>query len=836
VNVSLQIDASAGPAASNVNVGVSFNWGGTISDTILALTNFPAFLAKKAIERALSTALAPFLRNKLRSKFSGLLSYRFDRGQDLAGPGGPAQISGIFPARFGGSRDPHAAGYVDILIVADGFAAGDFANFDDFATFVATYLTGTPERPFAQFLTGVRIWKLTLIAANPVDPLQRCLVPVNGPDRETFNFSNLARIAEIGLTAREFLGRDPIVVFASQISDADRMNAGVALDADLRENTQGPFVLLNVAGVSAQDAASRQSARQTAMNTLIHELGHTPLGRYLSDEYAANRMPPRIYHGLEPHPRNVSLNPFSGWAKWQPWSDGLVGFLPQALADESAYEFDRAIFRFAPACRMRTSGGGDFCNVCVEELTLGLLAHGHQTIGSGGVSGMVDLRLEYLSPFIQTVPLHVEGGRVAQAAVFAPGGGDHTNTRLRLTLVGSSVPASWLVSWTVTGVGGFGTTAQLTGSVVEIGVVQGSTIRLEVRHDLGTHILGSSQPPPVTSIDIMFDQARVIAAADLQPPANLQQSVALGAVLGPIIDPASGDVHLPAPLWLQAQIGGVQGYSVPTSIRFHVQGPGNVALTFDSLSGASGETRRWLLDRVPPARRYVWSAQTVWHSLRSALVQAPRAAGGDCFEIGSLPFTDKPTSPVDPFALEVLETATIPPSPSGLQASSWSPNDRKIKFQFEFKPVDVAYDGQNLSETGLLDRDRSNLNSVAITGSIALINLFPRRGHDSDFFKWRVRAVDDRQRAGNWVEGRQFAIYLVAQRPTTVANLVNLIDQLDRAVFAAGGGPLDIPRVFFIPQAPIGDKEMDFSGLDRLLIRDRPGPGDGPRDPSGNIG
>jgi hypothetical protein len=64
----------------------------------------------------------------------------------------------------------------------------------------------------------------------------------------------------------------------------------------------------------------------------------------------------------------------------------------------------------------------------------------------------------------------------------------------------------------------------------------------------------------------------------------------------------------------------------------------------------------------------------------------------------------------------------------------------------------------------------------------------------------------------NWAEGRQFAIYLPAQRPVTVASLAQQIDNLNRAVFDPRG-PIDIPRIYFVTQFPPGEKETDFSAL-----------------------
>src|SRR6185295_10236259 len=221
-------------------VGVQFSWGSTISNIALALLDPPAAVAKAVIEDAIEHVLSGVLAARLREQISAVGSYRFDRTRDLqvAAPGAQP-ITGVFGNAYQGGVSPQQRGYCDVLVVADGFSAANIASFDALATAIATYFSGTSstplEKPFLQLASGIRIWKMSLVAANPADIAERVVVPVQTADRITMNFANLARIAEIGLTARGFFGRDPIVVFASMITALDRQNAGIASSDNLRE-------------------------------------------------------------------------------------------------------------------------------------------------------------------------------------------------------------------------------------------------------------------------------------------------------------------------------------------------------------------------------------------------------------------------------------------------------------------------------------------------------------------------------------------------------------------------------------------------------------------------
>src|SRR4029453_8202558 len=100
--------------------------------------------------------------------------------------------------------------------------------------------------------------------------------------------------------------------------------------------------------------------------------------------------------------------------------------------------------------------------------------------------------------------------------------------------------------------------------------------------------------------------------------------------------------------------------------------------------------------------------------LNGTWVQAPRGATGVAFEIRPVPIAIRPGPPVSPFALGLDETATFPSLPVGLRASSWQPNGRAIRFQFEFVPQGTPFTGTNVLETGFLKPDPRELDTLAV--------------------------------------------------------------------------------------------------------------------------
>jgi hypothetical protein len=103
---------------------------------------------------------------------------------------------------------------------------------------------------------------------------------------------------------------------------------------------------------------------------------------------------------------------------------------------------------------------------------------------------------------------------------------------------------------------------------------------------------------------------------------------------------------------------------------------------------------------LPPGA-YKWQARTLWSGLNlsSDWVQAPRDDQGNCFVIGDVAADPVPKPPVNPFDLIVDEFFDRPGIPQGLRASSWHPNGDQIRFEFEVKAYDEAWNGQIYDQT-----------------------------------------------------------------------------------------------------------------------------------------
>jgi len=283
-----------------------------------------------------------------------------------------------------------------------------FGRFQEVVRVVREHFSGTGlESPYQEMRSAVRLWQMPLVATDRTDRLERCTMPV--AEGRTINFSNLARVAEVGLEARATFGTDPILVFCCHNTQEDYTAAGIPTDEEqmnmdlprgpisLRSNCQGPYAMIDLppTDTPTADAVAFQV-------TVIHELGHSPLGRYLADEYDdQDDDTEAVYRGPEPRPRNVGATRDGMLAKWDNWVtvlndlSGAPRFDPPFVRPaEGAYEHDTGIHRFREACRMRTSGDGEFCEICREELTLGILGHSHFRAGTPATPGKRDISVE----------------------------------------------------------------------------------------------------------------------------------------------------------------------------------------------------------------------------------------------------------------------------------------------------------------------------------------------------------------------------------------------------------------------------------------------------------
>lgn len=842
IELALTLVASSGAPAQTPDIDCELGLG------LLGLIG-PALLPTKIlIEEAAEEIIPALLANTLDQRLGGFASYRFQLSPDLAAaPGSAGLIVPAFPSGSVASTDPKARGYCDILVVADGFTAAQMPRFQEVVRVVREHFASTAlESPFREMRSAIRLWQMPLVAANRDDRLERCVMPV--AQGRTINFSNLARVAEIGLEARATFGNDPIIVFCCHNTQEDYAAAGIPTDAEqaamdppqgpirLRSNCQGPYVMIDLhpSGSFTADAVDFQM-------TMIHELGHSPIGRYLADEYDdGNEDVETVYRGPEPRPRNVGATRDGMLAKWDSWVtvlndlSGAPRFDPPFVRPaEGGYEHDTGIMRFRETCRMRESGIGEFCEICREELTLGLLGHSHFRAGSAATPGMMDIGVEILAPWSESRMLHLEGGDVVHLPVLATDPVTGPLTHVRLALRGASVPEPRQVTWTVRQSGAWRlTNGTFQGSSIDIACAPGATIDIETRHEQAPVLLTPDRARPTTTSRLLFDEVRRITADDLLPPTDLRQSPGVGADIRPVVDAAIGRLSYPYPLWLSADIAGVRGYSLATRVDFRLSGPGSFERTYSSQYGPVRTEVRWTLQDVLPAGGYSWSARTHYsYGVDGHYTPAPTNAAGLAFSILPFVFDAEPRAPAAPFDLQILETLTFPPLPRGLSASSWHPNDLPITFEFQTRaagapwvdPPTVPATGPDILRAGPVARNIGRADSLAVTGQVALppIPLNPAESRD-----WRVRAIDERGRASAWVEGPRFTILLPAQRPKTLEELARLLDKVDRRILDPRG-PGTGERLFLLEDG-FGDGVEDLSVLAHLPTRpDRLRPGGG---------
>lgn len=821
VSIYFELDVGQNPPEPAATLDVDFSlWTGAGRAAVAFFTP-GLFLEGVGLEADVQWMAETALKSRIEDRLRGLRSYRFDTTKDFIDPvAGEPKISFVPSRGFFGSNDPAAVGYIDLLLVADGCGLGELDRFNKFASALAEALSASssdlPE-PYLQFRSNFRIWTLPILTTNPADELERVVFPIL-TDRNTVSFSNLARLAEIGLMASERFSHHPVVIIISAVSKQNLVRAGMLKDTDppnsdvpLRANTQGPYVLMRL-HAEEQDVHAEELVIKNLINTVLHELGHSPLGRYLADEYDTAG---KFYKGPEPRPRNVASTPLTGWFKWQPWASW-----PQSgNLHPGAYEHSVGMYRFAYACRMRDSDFSSFCRICREELAFGLLENGHKRTGSGTQIGAADVLVEYLEPWSEELPQRVRlySGSIQHLDVLVANAPNFVGTRVRLSLVGSTVPEDWSVIWHISQNGG-GVSGDRYGRVIEIAVREGASVQISVRYlpNAGSSLYPPYPPnniSPETSGTLVFDIARQI---DLLPPDELRQSVQIGKVLVPVINEANGDLRLPESLWVEARNTGDRSLSLATAISFLLEAPGLSSERRTTGLSLTGMAQRWTVENLLPEGRYVWSASTTWEGLRSPSVYAPQSKDGICWEIGAIPFAKEPRSPVLPFDPIVLEAALlIPTRPIGLQASSWHPNGRRIKFQFEIKLASHPFDQGNLLETEYLSPDPSNTKTLAVTGSVPL-TVVARPGA-GDLYHWQVRAADAFGPPSAWVEGPRFFLYLSDGRPKDVNELIRFITDERIEDFLRPRGPNGV-RLYLINDrgSADGGQAFDLSGLKQL--------------------
>lgn len=334
------------------------------------------------------------------------------------------------PQLVHGHADLSKSGAIDIVLVSDGFSSAEMGQFRDVVTAIKSTLFDPSStqlnEPFASFRNVTRLWAmetpLDVPAGTPADrvPLYRAVTGYHDPSTSSWkiSWSNLAILDAIGSQASQF-GAD-IIVFVTRKESLP--------DPGVRAAGVGPVILL---------PASSSSAPQDAI-TLLHELGHTRLGK-LADEYSEGGF--GEYRGPEPSAPNVStvILPTAppSTPKWPLWP--LVPAARPAWDNQpisavlGARYYSSGIFRPAQECKMRDSAKR-FCAVCREAVTRQMMA----LLGPP----------EFLIECVEAGGGMTNRLRLTDAVAGGPYLGRVTAGRtLRVTLLSCPLPEPWAVSF-----------------------------------------------------------------------------------------------------------------------------------------------------------------------------------------------------------------------------------------------------------------------------------------------------------------------------------------------------------------------------------------------------
>ncbi|MBL9005936.1 MAG: hypothetical protein JNJ46_16910 [Myxococcales bacterium] len=281
---------------------------------------------------------------------------RFDRSRVRSIPS---------PQLIHGHADLSKSGAIDIVLVSDGFSFSEMGQFRDVVTAIQSTLLEPSStqlnEPYASFRSVIRLWAIEAPldvptgTATELVPLYRAVTGYHDPSTSSWkiSWSNLAILDAIGSQASQF-GAD-VIVFVTKKESLP--------DPGVRAAGVGPVILL---------PASASTATEDAI-TLLHELGHTRLGK-LADEYSEGGF--GEYRGPEPVAPNVStvILPTAPpstpkWPLWplvpaaRPvWDNQPISAVP------GARYYQRGIYRPTQECKMRDSAKR-FCAVCREAVT-----------------------------------------------------------------------------------------------------------------------------------------------------------------------------------------------------------------------------------------------------------------------------------------------------------------------------------------------------------------------------------------------------------------------------------------------------------------------------------
>ena len=663
--------------------------------------------------------IARTIKTRLETQLPGLMKtfeqMRFDLSRPL-----PALVPELISAASGSpDLDPRSA--LDVFLVSDGFAnpsaTGPFEGASlDLARKVSTFDPATHvSEPLASFASNLRFWRLRAPASAVPLPAERATTSVFDDTTNTtvVSFLNLARLAEVGLAARNA----DVIVFLSEAS---------LLSGNARARAMGNLVLL-----PSSDAAT----------VLVHELGHTSLGGGLADEYADFT---DTYHGLEPTAPNVSTSVlFSKISSW--WSLPASVYMPwdqRVTAFEGGYGFTQGIVRANEHCKMRDSSADvPFCPVCREATTRAV----RRTLGGNSVL----VQHEILRPFKKgTTRMNVLGaGQALQGQALEGFSGTRLDgldpdTQVRMSLAAASLPKPWRARWSV--ISPTGSTVYTIEQTSDTGTTP-APVTLSVRFGgrIALQVSSTSRYTPHDTLPTFTVEWPVTIPrlpAGITPPTALRQSVAVGGTAPIAFDPMTGNAR--ALLELSVAGGGFPGWELPTNTELRVTGPQGVSRSFIARPGSRVAWNPGLL----PGGVYQWSARSGLGAEASPWVSLPLLPGEPGHFVVAPLLSTTPTAPVAPVELRAIPGGAAIGRRLGfveLNATSWDANGDAIRLQFEVRPSRQALTGTPTQETAL---------TLPPSGTLR-VNASVSIAPPLESTRWQVRAVDATGRTSAWTTG-----------------------------------------------------------------------------------
>lgn len=485
--------------------------------------------------------------------------------------------------------------WLDLVLVADGYAEGELPAFDAAATDIVTGLLATHRRDNAflrHVASTVRIHTLRLHGNASAERI--AVSAANTRGRRVAALSNLARLAEVGLK---------IETDIRTLNGTTAASSAPPIIVVLTNTTGAAISLANVILLPVPAGGTGHGS----VATVLHELGHTIGG--LGDEYSCQDRNTcnanDAYRGVEPTPVNVTMFPPST-NKWA----GLMGAVPvdPGVQGEEhrvtpfnvgAYEYS-TLFRPARECKMRRSGADvPFCPVCERTMAEGTATW----LGDRRPAARTPLtvEIEYESPWSQapqryTVATPLNDGDLPQIDLpVAPARNDGptltTTALVRVVRSGVPDPVPTIVLEN-----GAATRTE------RVSVVPGDEVTLVVRPGQQTAVRDAVRDRLVQRVKLRFVLAPNVT---VDAPTGLAQTPAVGASTRQQLDQPTG--ALVTDVVLRATAGD-PGRQVTETV-FHVQPEDGTTQTLARPDRPGRDTvHEIVLERLAPGS-YTWSAR-----------------------------------------------------------------------------------------------------------------------------------------------------------------------------------------------------------------------------------